>query len=800
MRRIFFAAGFLMLTVTAFAQTPGVSLQLSDSIVNADVEWVDLDNDGILDIFLILTSDSDRSYIGVIKGDTLNPMSQIETVFPVISCHAYILTDYNGDNALDIVMSGIKNNTSHTVVYLNKGGLEFEEHALSLPFFSRGRFADLDNDAATELIVSGEEAGQPFFRILKRVSEFSWITRHDSLKLNCASIEILDKDGDGDADLFVSGTGEGNGFLSGFLNNQGELYFKPENTIGMAGNTSTGDINGDGFFDVILMAKDVAGQWYTKKYQSGPNGYSIENIPTVLQNGRAFIADFDYDGLVDVNYHGTTTAGDTVNALQYSSGDTDVLPHAQVLTQKFGDFDHDGNLNLLTLTKGDFISVWLPEMLRTRKNEGPKSPTHAVALSVFDRIFMYWERPADDHTATASLTYDVHLDGNSNYQPAEFDLLNEKRLSVTHGNNGTNNFKLLKGISQANLQFAIQAIDNSFHSGRPCIGGGSGGQACAAVTTEEISACSQERVVLESPPSALWFSFAKGFLGSGKNFDFSSTKGDTLFYYHPRKDGCSSLKAWAIKINDDTLKVEKGEKFACAGSSLEFRVEPGWENITWTSQTKGSMGSSGTIVYPVTEPDSVSVTLSNPQGCKIIRKTSIKISRPELKLSADHYKIMKGSEVPLEASGAERYIWAPATGLSNANVPNPVSSPSATVQYTVTGYDSLDCTAQATVTITVEQTGFVPNLFSPNDDGQNDQLKIYGVNSAERFTFSIYDREGALVYKTSDVTEAVQRGWDGTKNGAMQPPGVYFWKVKGEIPSGQLLLNGKDSGSIVLIR
>jgi hypothetical protein len=30
--------------------------------------------------------------------------------------------------------------------------------------------------------------------------------------------------------------------------------------------------------------------------------------------------------------------------------------------------------------------------------------------------------------------------------------------------------------------------------------------------------------------------------------------------------------------------------------------------------------------------------------------------------------------------------------------------------------------------------------------------------------------------------------------------GVYFWKVKGEIASGQLLLNGKDSGSIVLIR
>ena len=220
----------------------------------------------------------------------------------------------------------------------------------------------------------------------------------------------------------------------------------------------------------------------------------------------------------------------------------------------------------------------------------------------------------------------------------------------------------------------------------------------------------------------------------------------------------------------------------------------------WSSQIERNIGTTQTIVYPVTQPDLVSVTLSNVEGCKIIRKTAVKISKPELTLAADHYKIMKGGEVPLQASGAQRYAWSPATGLNDPNIPNPVASPSASLQYTVTGYDSLDCTSQATVIITVEQTGFVPNLFSPNDDGQNDQLKIYGVGSAQHFTFSIYDREGALVYKTSDVSEAVQQGWDGTKNGTKQPPGVYFWKVKGEIASGQLLLNGKDSGSIVLIR
>ena len=228
------------------------------------------------------------------------------------------------------------------------------------------------------------------------------------------------------------------------------------------------------------------------------------------------------------------------------------------------------------------------------------------------------------------------------------------------------------------MQFAIQAIDNSFHSGRPCIGdagqGSGSGSGCVNVAAEEISACSQERLVLESPPDALWFSFANGFLGLHSDFDFSSDVGDTLFYYSPLKEGCSSLKAWAIKINDDTLKIEKSEKYACSGASLEFQVESGWKNIMWDEPDQRNLGTSQSIDYLVTQPDSVSVTLSNVEGCKIIRKTAVKISKPELTLTADHYKIMKGGEVLLQASGAQRYTWSPATGLSDPNIPNPVAT------------------------------------------------------------------------------------------------------------------------------
>jgi hypothetical protein len=110
------------------------------------------------------------------------------------------------------------------------------------------------------------------------------------------------------------------------------------------------------------------------------------------------------------------------------------------------------------------------------------------------------------------------------------------------------------------------------------------------------------------------FSFANGFLGFGKDYEFSSDAGDTLFYYNPLKEGCSSLKAWAIKINDDTLKIEKNEKYACSGASVEFVVESGWKNITWSSQTRGMLGSTQGISVSSHTTDTVSVTLSNVEG------------------------------------------------------------------------------------------------------------------------------------------------------------------------------------------
>lgn len=802
MKRILLILGLALVCTKAFSQQfqKQLDVALPDSIHTASGNWIDIDNDGLLDVLLFSTTQGGNTYFQFIKGDTVAAPVLHPSNRAVIDIESFILTDYNRDNKMDVVLSGERNNNPLTVVYINKGNFDFEERQISTVAHSIMKFSDLDNDARPEFLVSGEDNGGYYIKIFKRETEFLWKTVHDTLKIKASALEVLDANGDGNFDLFVSGIVKPDSVISTFLINRNNFYFKPYLVNESKGVTASGDVNQDGVFDVLLMGQDESNVLTTIFYESLGRNHTATNDPITLKEPGPFMADFNSDGKMDKNYRGRTGSFDLVNFIQYADQDYDTLNSENLLDQSFGDLEHDGDLDLLQLVDNNGIYVTFYENEPIQKNLGPAPPKNAIAVYVFDRLFMYWDKPTDDHTPTQSLTYDLHLNGHPDFQAGDFDLLNEKRLLPGHGNNGTENFRLLRKVSSSGFGFAIQAIDNSLHAGIPCVGNGSL-SVCVNASLEELFVCSNEEINLTSPPGSMWFSFSEGFLGMADEFKLKADKSDTVFYYNPQQIGCSGLKAWTLKINNDTLKIEVTDKYACQDAEIEFNAEADWKNVNWTSQLKGNLGSANSITYKVSQADSVVLTMSNDSSCTIIRKTAVKISKPVLQLNGDNFKILKGSDVPLSASGAETYQWTPLTGLNNADIANPVASPIASIQYVVTGYDSLGCTDKATVNITVEGAGFIPNLFTPNEDGKNDELKIYGLTSVKDFTFTIHNREGSVVYKTSDVNEAVQRGWDGSKNGTKQPAGVYFWKVKGEVPSGdRILLNGKDAGSIVLVR
>jgi gliding motility-associated-like protein len=90
---------------------------------------------------------------------------------------------------------------------------------------------------------------------------------------------------------------------------------------------------------------------------------------------------------------------------------------------------------------------------------------------------------------------------------------------------------------------------------------------------------------------------------------------------------------------------------------------------------------------------------------------------------------------------------------------------------------------------------FIPNAFTPNGDGLNDKFNILGLpyEQITRFNLQIYDRWGQMIYTSKDIRE----GWDGTRNGALCPQGVYVWMIYYEDNKKKPVTN---KGIITLLR
>lgn len=782
------------------------SVNLPDSVSKAKVEWVDLNNDGWLDVFVLAETTSGENFFISYKSNPesgpKNPVAQASGFRNA----TYRLADFDWDGDIDVIVSGMFSNAPRTSFFENQGDFKFGEQS-SIPVAgSVIHFADLNSNGNPELVLSGHENGESFFRIYQ--FGITWKLMHDSLKIEAASIQIFDFDGDSDNDIFVSGK-ESTNNVSKFLYNQGGLYFKSVSvTKGGKGSTSIGDLNHDGRLDIFLTGVNTSGENVSIHYLNEGNSFGPKDTLTALSNSIPFLADFNSDGKCDIHVLGNHVAGDTLNTIALRDSVALILNKNKLHHQAFGDYDRDGDLDLVQVVKNSSVLkliTWRNDPLAS--NRGPSAPMGSFGFTIFNKLFVYWNRAMHDRTPSEAITYDVMLQSaNEEILVGEFDSFKNKRLTVSHGNTGTRNYLILKPRAVAPFTYAVQSIDNSFQTpadpipGDPpglCIGTG---VPCDSQEIIRIDACKNETLTFTAKGQVNWFSLSKGFLAEGNSYETKAELADTLFSFS-QHEGCASLKVYLIQIRKNFLRKTADTKFVCEGQTIQLSVKSDWSTIRWKSFTQGELGSTSSINYTALKSDTVTVTASNDESCGIQNKTVITISKPVIQVGAEIIQILKGETVQLNASGGETYKWSPEESLDNSAIANPVASPTSTTDYTVTATDSIGCNATAIVKVIVEGNAFIPNLFTPNDDGKNDEVKVYGLSKVSNFSFVIHNREGNVLYETKDVGQASASGWDGTSKGVKQPAGVYYWKVKGEYPGGtKLLLNGKTTGSIVLIR
>lgn len=103
------------------------------------------------------------------------------------------------------------------------------------------------------------------------------------------------------------------------------------------------------------------------------------------------------------------------------------------------------------------------------------------------------------------------------------------------------------------------------------------------------------------------------------------------------------------------------------------------------------------------------------------------------------------------------------------------------------------CSHSDSLTVKVSSSFInVPNVFTPNGDGQNDQFRV-SYRSIADYKILLYSSWAGRVYTSTDPAQ----GWDGRVGGKLAPPGVYYYLISATGTDGKKF---KLKGNVNLLR
>jgi gliding motility-associated-like protein len=235
----------------------------------------------------------------------------------------------------------------------------------------------------------------------------------------------------------------------------------------------------------------------------------------------------------------------------------------------------------------------------------------------------------------------------------------------------------------------------------------------------------------------------------------------------------------------------------CAGSSLTLNASGG-TTYSWLPVTGLTNPNAATTTAKINSPISYIVTITNAQGCT--DKDTVLISTTPgqaADITSDGTVInCDNRSTVLTASGATSYAWSPAAYCDNSESATPKVSPPATTLFTVTATSADGCISQDTITVFVyseKAAIFMPNAFSPNNDGLNDNI---GPEILCGFTieqFAVFNHWGEKVF----IAEGPDTKWNGNHKGKPSELSTYYYYIRGKSDDGTVV---SFKGDFLLIR
>jgi gliding motility-associated-like protein len=179
--------------------------------------------------------------------------------------------------------------------------------------------------------------------------------------------------------------------------------------------------------------------------------------------------------------------------------------------------------------------------------------------------------------------------------------------------------------------------------------------------------------------------------------------------------------------------------------------------------------------YMTAYQDHYTVFITSKYNCPFMEYFNIILScdtlYPDKTIIAIDTLLLPGSSIILTPRhGIPNESWQPQKYLSCMNCWYPLATPQSTITYSVSLTDEYGCVHTEVFIIGIELQ--IPNTITPNDDGTNDCLKVFGL--PEGSSFKVFDQTGRLIFSKDpyDIDDC----WNGVdKQGKPLKADTYWY-------------------------
>ncbi|MCE3225626.1 MAG: domain containing protein [Bacteroidetes bacterium] len=247
---------------------------------------------------------------------------------------------------------------------------------------------------------------------------------------------------------------------------------------------------------------------------------------------------------------------------------------------------------------------------------------------------------------------------------------------------------------------------------------------------------------------------------------------------------------------------------ACSGSAQQITftdqssISPPWAisptGYYWDFGGFGfSVSKDTNIIFPSQGLYNITHVVTSTNGCQSSVTQSLNITpKPKAKFiyNNNNQQSLETNIAFIDSSkAAVGWSWDFGNGTTS-NLQNPSSIYNANGSYTValTITDQFGCTDTYTSVVRIsnivsEITQLIPNMISPNNDGQNDFWRLDFIEVYYKDAdIEIYNRWGDLLFKSKGYKNA----WDGSYKGSPLPVGAYYYTINLNDPKDDKIYKG----------